>query len=361
MPRNKANHKKFQNLEDEDGWTHVIRGPRLPSSEVSRSAKDEPVSKLSQLKAASVLSLDQIRSQHSKSQQYWAEDPLRHRFEKIFKSRIINSLDTIIDNVLVLGLGSLARDNVDSNSMHQLVLFEHWIEFLRWYCSLQAGITERYLGTRYTISKIYFQDPQFHDTDRVFLTGQGYSVIDDPEAYLLLTKSTLLFAPYLPWQVSHTFLYVSYPALLIGNIICAYDDAINLQPERQVVLGQPVIKDFYVSRSWDSLDGRSTKEALIGPKHLQWLHNMVIYWQCGGDSQEIHKASQIELDQSNTILREWFEQQQPDLQRALGSMENISFRIGPGEWRVEGYVFDSNFRERIQEAQEQRTTDQRQL
>ena len=190
----------------------------------------------------------------------------------------------------------------------------------------------------------------------MFLSGRGYSVIDDPEAYLLLTQNTLLFAPYLPWQVTHTFLYVSYPALFIGNNICAHD-TFNLQPERQVVLRQPVVKDFYISRNWDSLDGRSTKESLDGPKHAQWLHDIVIYWPYEGNGQKTHEASQIELDRSNIALRKLFEQQCSDLQHAPGLMGNISFRIGPGEWRNEGYVFDSNLRERTQKKQEQRTTD----
>lgn len=122
---------KVQQLDDQDGWTHVVRGPRLPSAELNRTGTKDDWHKFSLQRATSILSLAEIRMKYRKAQERWSIDPLRTRFEQQFTTHISPINDVFIDNAIVLGLGSVAADKLDGISMYQLVLFEQWIAFLR--------------------------------------------------------------------------------------------------------------------------------------------------------------------------------------------------------------------------------------
>ena len=122
---------KVQQLEDQDGWTHVVRGPRLPSNELNRNGKKTDRNKLLLQQGSSSSSIAEIRIKYRKVQERWSIDPLRTRFEEQFNTHISPSQEVFLDNTVVLGLGSLAVDKLDTTSMQQLVLFEHWLAFLR--------------------------------------------------------------------------------------------------------------------------------------------------------------------------------------------------------------------------------------
>ena len=73
------------------------------------------------------------------------------------------------------------------------------------------------LRTKYDIPTVYFQDPNFQPVENQFLESLGYTVLDDPKAFDLMSPSTFLFAPYCPEDVNYRALDSSFPALYIGN------------------------------------------------------------------------------------------------------------------------------------------------
>ena len=73
------------------------------------------------------------------------------------------------------------------------------------------------LGTKHDIQNVYFQDPQFQPVEIQFLESLGYTVLDDPEAFDMMSASTFLFAPYCPDYVMCMALEPSSPALYVGN------------------------------------------------------------------------------------------------------------------------------------------------
>lgn len=73
------------------------------------------------------------------------------------------------------------------------------------------------LRTKHDIPNVYFQDPNFQPVAIQFLESLGYTVLDDPEAFDMMSPSTFLFAPYCPEDVNYRALESSFPALYIGN------------------------------------------------------------------------------------------------------------------------------------------------
>ena len=71
--------------------------------------------------------------------------------------------------------------------------------------------------TKHDIPNVYFQDPDFQPVENQFLESLGYILLDDPEAFDLMSPSTFLFAPYCPEDVNYRALDFSFPALYIGN------------------------------------------------------------------------------------------------------------------------------------------------
>lgn len=73
------------------------------------------------------------------------------------------------------------------------------------------------LAETHDVENVYFQDPDFTDFEKSFLRGQGYKVVDDPEAFNLVHSTTFLFAPVVADFVWAQALEHASPALYIGN------------------------------------------------------------------------------------------------------------------------------------------------
>ena len=72
------------------------------------------------------------------------------------------------------------------------------------------------LRTKHDIPHVYFQDPLFGIVEIAFLRSLGYTVLDNPDAFGMMSPSTFLFAPYCPDDVNCWALRSSFPALYIG-------------------------------------------------------------------------------------------------------------------------------------------------
>jgi len=107
-----------------------------------------------------------------------------------------------VERVVCLGLGSLmsARREGRRASWTQLVALRVAIEVL--------GISA---------SNCIFQDPQFTDTDKEFLTSLGYTVVDDPQAFDSITESALVYAIHCYAPVYKSISERPRPAVLIGT------------------------------------------------------------------------------------------------------------------------------------------------
>ena len=62
-----------------------------------------------------------------------------------------------------------------------------------------------------------FQDPQFTDLDKEFLTSLGYQVVDDPLAFGCITEKSLVYAIHCYSQVYKSVAEAPRPAMMIGT------------------------------------------------------------------------------------------------------------------------------------------------
>ena len=62
-----------------------------------------------------------------------------------------------------------------------------------------------------------FQDPQFTDLDKEFLSSLGYTVVDDPLAFEHITESSLVYAIHCYGQVYKSIADGPRPAVVIGT------------------------------------------------------------------------------------------------------------------------------------------------
>ena len=75
------------------------------------------------------------------------------------------------------------------------------------------------LAKSHPVENVYFQDPSFTDYEKSFLSGLGYKVVDDPEAFNLVNSTTFLFAPVVDDVVWAKALEHASPALYIGKCV----------------------------------------------------------------------------------------------------------------------------------------------
>ena len=73
------------------------------------------------------------------------------------------------------------------------------------------------VGLGVSASNCIFQDPQFTDTDKEFLTSLGYTVLNDPQAFEYITESSLVYAIHCYAPVYKSISERPRPAVLIGT------------------------------------------------------------------------------------------------------------------------------------------------
>ena len=196
---------------DGDGWTHITRGP--PAKDVLDEECDPTY--------AEAPDPSVIAAQHERLAHQWKQRPQYKEIVDFFDQVLLKLDGFRIDRCMCVGMGSFTvsqfrtrwRDrngnlckgfgSRDVNvSFSQLVAFESWIELLR---------------KKHSISEVLFQDPAFHDSDRLYLTSKGYKVVEPPTCETLLSENTFLFAPCLTHPVLETFLGKAFPNVAVVN------------------------------------------------------------------------------------------------------------------------------------------------
>jgi hypothetical protein len=59
----------------------------------------------------------------------------------------------------------------------------------------------------------------FNHIDIALLQTQGFTILETPDAFTMMTRDTFLFDPHLEWKHTVRALDVAYPSLRIGNLI----------------------------------------------------------------------------------------------------------------------------------------------
>ena len=73
------------------------------------------------------------------------------------------------------------------------------------------------LGTKHTIRNTWFQEPDFSQTDEIFLKSLASIVVQFPTALEKITSNTFVFAPRVPYYLSVGVFTACNPALYMGN------------------------------------------------------------------------------------------------------------------------------------------------
>lgn len=194
-------HTKRQQLEDDEGWTHIVDKPQ------TKKFTPKAVSKLLQGGDFEVngvnyvnRTLEEMREDHEHWQRSWEDRPtckdLKAKLKDVEKERKIES-------VVVLGLGSLqsARREGRRTSSTQLAALQSIVGVLEKGSELQ----------------VVFQDPQFTELDKEFLTGLGYKVVEDPEAFAQIGEGSLVYAIHCYASVYKAVSERPRPAVFIGT------------------------------------------------------------------------------------------------------------------------------------------------
>ncbi|MCJ1313666.1 hypothetical protein MMC25_007345 [Agyrium rufum] len=227
----KTPQKKRVNVEDAEGWTHVRRGsPRetqeaedkryqssLPNPVDNRESEEETHDQdhdaTSKRSKSNNLSLSSLQKRCSNlAEKGWNNTSTHDALVKIFDEMMSKSEKLELDQVVCLGLGSMADDDNHANSNTacvQFAAFETIISLLR---------------KNFNIKRVLVQDPKFLPVDEVFIQEKGFEVFRDPQAIEEMTTRTFLYAPCCYWPIIGRALDVAVPSLYIGNDVKEYLD-----------------------------------------------------------------------------------------------------------------------------------------
>jgi hypothetical protein len=195
-------HTKRKEVEDGDGWTHIVDTPRTRSSTLKSKSKspllhggDFEINGVSYINRT----LEELKADYEYWKKGWEEsDACKELTEKINTGK---EGKRVVENVVCLGLGSLqsSRREGRRSSATQLA-------------ALQT--IKNALGGEL---KVVAQDPQFTELDKEFLVGLGFSVVDDPEAFTKIGEGSLVYAIHCYAKVYKAASDAPRPALLIGT------------------------------------------------------------------------------------------------------------------------------------------------
>lgn len=114
-----------------------------------------------------------------------------------------------LGNFTPYGVEFESKEDFDANgrlNMEQLIFLEN----------LLAPLKKTHNALRNS-KNINFQDPLFNSSEKRFLESLGYSVLDHPKAFDMMTDTTFVFAPLLDLETDIQIFRKSRPSLYIGR------------------------------------------------------------------------------------------------------------------------------------------------
>lgn len=205
---------KRKQVEDAEGWTHVVGGgKKVGGGEAWTHAGDFVKDGVAYVERT----VEEMRGDLEFYARQWESSEAAKELRGILRGRCK------VKSVVCLGLGSLqsARREGRRSSFTQLaalmMILEEFGELglreRRWKCK-----TNKILGG-IGADKIpcIFQDPQYTETDKEFLTCLAGMVVDDPLAFDYIKEDTLVYAIHCYGPVYKTIGEGPRPAALIGT------------------------------------------------------------------------------------------------------------------------------------------------
>jgi hypothetical protein len=202
-------HTKRKEVEDEEGWTHIVDTPRTRtrSSTLKKGGNgtilhggDFEIDGVSYVNRT----LEELQAEYAYWQKAWeGSDTARDLKEKMAGELEDKSM---IGNVLLLGLGSLQNSRREGRRAS----------------ATQLAALQTIIQTLGGEMKLVAQDPQFTDLDKSFLSSLGYTVVDDPAAFTYIREDTLVYAIHCYAQVYKAVSEAPRPAILIGTDVANF-------------------------------------------------------------------------------------------------------------------------------------------
>jgi hypothetical protein len=215
-PQLRVIHTKRQQVEDANGWTHVIDSPRRTSAKKGKDAF--PVGDFEKGGVSYVRrTLEEMKKDGEYYQKQWesneAHGVLKEKLGEAEGGRKVG-------NVVVLGLGSLqsARREGRRASYTQLAALRTIISVLGVFHSpfVIEFLSNPAQGNGQPLPCV-LQDPQFTDLDKEFFFSLGWKILEDPEAFGKITGESLVYAIHCYADVYRKVGEGPRPAVLVGT------------------------------------------------------------------------------------------------------------------------------------------------
>ncbi|TGO37733.1 hypothetical protein BHYA_0090g00230 [Botrytis hyacinthi] len=235
-----AQSTKRKQIEDGEGWTHVVGGgKKTGAAETWTHAGDFVKDGVAYIER----SMEEMQADLESYRKQWEGSEAAGQLKKILHGR------GKVNSVVCLGLGSLqsARREGRRSSYTQLAALMMIIEEFGELC-LESLVgdpkTNNILGGMGEDKmQCIFQDPQNTEGDKDFFTSLGGKVVDDPLAFDYIKEDTLVYAIHCYGPVYKTISQGPRPAVLIGTDV---DNFSNLWLSKTETLEQhldDMIKD----------------------------------------------------------------------------------------------------------------------
>ncbi|KAF7957801.1 hypothetical protein EAE96_003371 [Botrytis aclada] len=217
-----AQSTKRKQIEDGEGWTHVVGGgKKTGAAESWTHAGDFVKDGVAYVECT----MEEMQADLENYRKQWESSEAAGQLKKILHGR------SKVNSVVCLGLGSLqsARREGRRSSYTQLAAL--------------MMIIEEFGGMGEDKIQCIFQDPQNTEGDKEFFTSLGGKVVDDPLAFDYIKEDTLVYAIHCYGPVYKTISQGPRPAVLIGTDV---DNFSNLWLSKTETLEQhlnDMIKD----------------------------------------------------------------------------------------------------------------------
>ena len=203
---------KRQQVEDEDGWTHIVdakRTPRKIEAEDFAAKRFWDGDAVSGSAAVINMTFDEIHVEHQRAKQKWlASKACADLKDLLAPFKDIAS----VEGIVCFGLGTLQdwRLQARRTSHIQLAALRTIADAL--------GLSK---------AECYAQEPRATALDNEFLKSQGLQTLEDPEAFGKIDTKSLVFAVHCYPQLYRAILNQPHPVILIANDLSAYTEDIR--------------------------------------------------------------------------------------------------------------------------------------